>query len=124
MSSEKESVGEPSDRSAVTLANVERSDMDRANELCLQETTSASIENCERHEGNVSGDVTERGATSAIIAPKASGKKRIRFNNDWDVLLLKSIVISGAHIAEHGQSQKKFEDALKVFLDTAPPSKL
>lgn len=50
--------------------------------------------------------------------------KRIRFNSEWDALLLKSVVANNAHIAEHGQSQKKFEETVATFIASAPPSKM
>lgn len=47
-------------------------------------------------------------------------RKRIRFNWDWDVLLRKSAMLCNGHIAEHRQSNLKFEEAVKLFVDTAP----
>lgn len=50
--------------------------------------------------------------------------KRIRFTDAWDVILLKCVVSSRAHVAEHGSSQKKFEETLGLFLNNSPKQKL
>lgn len=69
-------------------------------------------------------EVTKTDAVSPTQFPQHPRKKRIRFDHDWDVLLLKSVVMCDGHIADHGKNQNKFEDALKMFLSTAPKSKL
>lgn len=43
---------------------------------------------------------------------------RIRFGPDFDIILLISVIVCDARIAEHDTSQHKFEEALKIFLDT------
>lgn len=75
-------------------------------------------------DADVVTEVTEVDAAPSTPSLQHPRKKRIRFNHDWDVLLLKSVVLCDAHIADHGQSQRKFEDALQMFVNTAPKSKL
>ena len=46
--------------------------------------------------------------------------RRMRFSIAWDVLLLKSVTAVDAHLAAHGQSQKRFEAAVPIFLSSLP----
>lgn len=64
---------------------------------------------------NVLGENEAAGTSSQPL-------KRIRFTDGWDVLMLKAVVLCNAHVAEHGSSRKKFDEALSVFMSNAPPS--
>lgn len=50
--------------------------------------------------------------------------KRIRSTEFGDIIFLKSVVSSWAHVAEHGTSQKKFEEKLHVFFINSLKNKL
>ncbi|PXF43622.1 hypothetical protein BWQ96_06631 [Gracilariopsis chorda] len=67
-------------------------------------------------------------ASDAVCVPRSTPslakKKRIRFPEAWDPLLLKAVTASDAHVAPHGETGKRFEQALKLFLDAAPSSQL
>ncbi|PXF41520.1 hypothetical protein BWQ96_08776 [Gracilariopsis chorda] len=67
-------------------------------------------------------------ASDAVCVPRSTPslakKKRIRFTEAWDLLLLKAVTASDAHVAPHGKTGKRFEQALKLFLDAAPSSQL
>ncbi|PXF47157.1 hypothetical protein BWQ96_03099 [Gracilariopsis chorda] len=54
--------------------------------------------------------------------PSLAKKNRIRFTEAWDILLLKAVTASDAHVAPHGETDKRFEQAVELFLDAAPPS--
>lgn len=57
------------------------------------------------------------------LCDKPSGKnRRIRFTSQWDILLLKSVVLADAHISPHGESQKRFFEAIDFYMDSFPPS--
>lgn len=43
-------------------------------------------------------------------------KKGLRFNNTWDVILLKSAVFGETHIARHGECKNRFDNVLERFI--------
>lgn len=43
-------------------------------------------------------------------------KKRLRFNNAWDIILLKLVVFGEAHLARHGECQNRFQIVLERFI--------
>ena len=51
---------------------------------------------------------------------KPPKKKRIRFPHVWDILLLKAVTAVDGHRTQHGQLRAKYEEALQVFLTSAP----
>lgn len=55
-----------------------------------------------------------RGEGAVGLANPMMGQ-RIRFNEELNVILLKSVLLVHAPVGEHGQSQKLFEDALASF---------
>ena len=55
-----------------------------------------------------------------VRTPSLSKKKRIRVSHVWDVLLLKAVMAVDGHRTQHGHLQAKYEDALELFLTSAP----
>lgn len=61
---------------------------------------------------------------SAIGNAKGIAFKRLRFNDDLYVVLLKSVVMTKAHVAEGGCSQQRFEETVNSSISNAPPAML
>ena len=43
----------------------------------------------------------------------------MRFTKPWNVMALKAFSATGAHIPRHGETSKKFEEAVQLLLDAA-----
>lgn len=69
-------------------------------------------------------DCTTVDSERSMLSPNRERKRRIRFGPDLDVILLKSVIACDAHVAEHGTSQQKFEEALTVFISSTPRGRL
>jgi len=50
--------------------------------------------------------------------------KRFSYTAAWDLLLLKAVATSGAHIAAHGQTTARYQEAVSLFLQAAPTGSL
>ena len=50
--------------------------------------------------------------------------KQFSYTPAWDLLLLKAVATSGAHIALHGQTTTKYEEASKLLIAAVPPRSL
>lgn len=51
-------------------------------------------------------------------------KRRMRFSSTFDILLLKAVTAVDAHLAPHGESQKRFDEALGLFTASLPAAAL
>lgn len=69
-----------------------------------------------------SGEVVTSKTTDKATPPNPG--KRIRFTEAWDVILLKSVIASKAHVAARGTSQRKFEETLDIFISNSPKDRL
>ncbi|CAN8065886.1 unnamed protein product [Agarophyton chilense] len=52
--------------------------------------------------------------TSAFSKPKRKG---FRFIKAYDMVLLRAVRLAGAHIAEHGQSDRLYQEVHKTFME-------
>ena len=57
-------------------------------------------------------------------APPIRRLKRIRFNASWDLILLKTVSAIESHVAPLGDTQRRFEECLDLFLSSAPGASL
>lgn len=62
--------------------------------------------------------------TDTYHGPNSCRVTLIRFDNAWDVILLKSVLLFNTHIEEHSTAQQKFEESLKLFMANAPSTVL
>ena len=51
-------------------------------------------------------------------------KRRILFPNMWDVMLLKAVISTDAHMAPHSEVQSRFEETLNLYVSSLPPGAL
>ena len=63
---------------------------------------------------------TGSGSTTAVRMKK----RRMRFSSTFDILLLKAVTAVDAHLAPHGESQKRFDEALGLFTASLPAAAL
>lgn len=61
---------------------------------------------------------------STITNAKGIELERLRFNDDLDVLLLKSVVMTNAYVAKRECSHQRFEETNNVHISNAPPAAL
>ena len=60
--------------------------------------------------GAVTGDAGQ--SASANATPKAAGAKNglMRFSTEEEIILLKEVIASGAHVARYGKKEKNFDE--------------
>lgn len=83
-----------------------------------EEGTAASIRVSLGGGTDAAGGGDERPPSTDVAT--ALKKRRIKFNANMDLLLLKSVTMADAHVAPHGEAQTRFTNAVELFLSSLP----
>lgn len=84
----------------------------------LASTVWASVESLIMNINDAAPTTVITGINDSLV----TNRKRLRFNNAMDILLLQSVMLVDAQTTPHRTMQKRFEEKCTKFMESAPKS--